>query len=412
MSGEDIRQQLDRLSRRERGRLIAGLVNRLGHQHLELAEDVAQEAMLAALSTWQYQGTPDNPAAWLTRVAHNKAIDRLRHEARNQRLDEGVDIGAAPEPEPERIADPELRLIFLCSNTALEGVDRLALTLRVVSGFTAREIANAFLAPETAVAQRLSRARHKLQRLPGPEASPPSIFEIERHLPAALKVIYLMFSLGYAPRSGEQLVRRDVALEAQRLARELADTQHTNTADAQALAALLCFQVSRLNARESESGLPVLLRNQDRSAWDRSAVDAGMHYLQAARAADSPSRYHLEAGIASLYASAPSWEQIDWDAILMLYEKLEALAQSPVVQINASVARAFAGQAEAALRQLDALADEPLLTHYAPFHLARAEVLRLLGQEDRARQQFQAAIESGSSAPVLQHLQQRCLFHH
>ncbi len=407
MAQEDIRHQLDRLSRRERGRLIAGLVNRLGHQHLDLAEDVAQEAMLAALSTWQYQGTPNNPAAWLTRVAHNRAIDRLRHEARNRRLDEHIDIEAAPEPEPERIADPELKLIFLCGNAALEGIDQLALTLRVVSGFTAREIAGIFLAPETAIAQRLSRSKRKLQRLPRPQAGPPSVFELEQHLPAVLKVVYLMFSLGYAPRTGEQLVRRDVALEAVRLAREVADTRYTGTAESQALAALLCFQASRLNAREGEDGLPVLLKDQDRNAWDRAAIDAGMEYLHRSRTARSPSRYHLEAGIASLYASAPGWEQIDWGAILSLYEKLDALVQSPVVKINASVARAFAGQAEQALQELDAMDCEPLLTDYTPFHIARAEVLRLLGHEDRARVHYRNAIESGSSTPVVEYLQER-----
>jgi RNA polymerase sigma-70 factor, ECF subfamily len=409
-SRSEISRQLDLLTRRERGRLIAGLVNRLGSQHLELAEDVAQEAMLIALSIWPYRGMPDNPAAWLAQVARNKAIDRLRRENRERPFDEALDVTLsrdAPHADPERIQDPELRLTFLCCQSELTGIDQLALTLRVVSGFTAQEIAEIFLSTPAAMAQRLSRSKRKLKQLDQPLTEPPTIFEIESRLPAVLSVVYLMFSLGYAPRSGSQLIRRDVALEALRLARELADQKHTARPEASALAALLSFQASRFDAREDAAGKPVLLKDQDRSLWDRALVEQGVAYLRKAMQGDAVSRYHLEAGIASVYATSASWEDIDWPAIRVYYEHLECLVDSPVVVISSSVAQAFAGEPVQSLARLDALVNSPVLVSYAPFHIARAEVLKLLGRDGEASRSFSAAISSGVSAPVIEHLEKR-----
>ncbi len=406
----DISRQLDLLTRRERGRLIAGLVNRLGSQNLELAEDVAQEALLTALSIWPYRGMPDNPAAWLTQVARNKAIDRLRRENREQVYDDTLDAMRSEENiriDPERIQDPELRLTFLCCHPALEGVDRLALTLRVVSGFTAREIADVFLSTSGAMAQRLSRSKRKLKDLEKSLTEPPSIFEIESRLGAVLMVVYLMFSLGYAPRSGAELIRRDVALEALRLARELADDKHTTKPEANALAALLCFQASRFDAREDATGKPVLLEDQDHRKWDKALIDMGLRYLGSAMKGPEVTRYHLEAGIASIYATATTWDGVDWETIMNYYARLEQITDSPVVAINASVAQAFAGQPELSLQRLDCLVKRPMMASYTPIHIARAEILRLLGRDDEANESYLTAIASGASSPVIQHLEQR-----
>ncbi len=381
----------------------------MGHHRLELAEDVAQDALLTALSVWQFEGTPENPAAWLTRVAHNKALDRLRHEKRNQPLDETFD---APDDtntqiDARHIPDSELELIFLCCHSALDGIDQLALTLRVVSGFTAREISEVFLSTEPAMAQRLSRSKRALKRLDRAVLKAPTVFEIHSRIDAVLMVLYLMFSLGYSPRSGATLVRRDVAMEAVRLAREMADQKYTDRPDAKALASLLCFQASRLNAREDENGLPILLKDQDRQQWDQVLVRLGIAYLRGAMQGREVSRYHLEAGIASLYATAPAWDQIDWQAILGFYDRLVQITDSPVVVINASVAQAFAGSSREALVRLDALAADPKLSGYAPFHIARAEILRLLGRDAEATHSIQTAVSCGASTPVILYLQQR-----
>ena len=408
MTHRETNRQLDLMVRRERGRLIAGLVSRLSGHRLDVAEDVAQEALLAALATWPYRGIPDNPAGWLTKVAWNKAIDRLRNEHRTQLLD--AQIPLADETvmiEPTTIGDPELQLMFLSSHPALTEADRLALTLRVVSGFTAREIAHLLLSSEDAIAQRLSRSKKKLKGLDGARLEPPSAFEVRERLSTVLKVVYLMFNVGYAPRSGSKLMRRDVANEALRLAEELARDKLTGTPSACALAALLCFQVSRLDAREDERGHPVLLKDQRRSCWDAQRVDEGMAYLVQARSGNEVSRFHLEAGIAAVYAAAPSWEATDWPTILRHYRRLEPLADSPVVSISASVALAYSGCAGDALARLDRLGVSVALERYAPFHIARAEVLRLLNRDLEARNSYQAAIACDASTPVIEHLESR-----
>ena len=283
---------------------------------------------------------------------------------------------------------PELRLTFLCCHPTLGGIDPLALTLRIVSGFTAREIAELFLSNSGAIAQRLSRSKRKLREISEPLIEAPTVFEIESRLDSVLTVIYLMFSIGYSPRSGPQLIRRDVALEAVRLARELADGKHTGKPAAKALAALLCFQASRLNARQDAIGSPVLLQNQDRRKWDGGLIALGVEYLGMAMTGNKVTRYHLEAGISSVYATAANWDAIDWDTILNYFDRLEKITDSPVVGINAAVAQACAGQPEQALDRLNTILLLPTMARYTPIHIARAEILRLLDRDDEADEEF------------------------
>ncbi|HMB60496.1 MAG TPA: sigma-70 family RNA polymerase sigma factor [Xanthomonadales bacterium] len=406
----DLRLQLDALVRREHGRLIAQLLAWLGGSRLDLAEDMAQEALLTAMSVWPYRGMPDNPRAWLARVARNRAIDRLRREHREVVYEEiPAPHGSDPDDQlfASRISDPELRLMLLCCHPALTEFDRLALTLRVVSGFTAREIASVFLVTDSAMGQRLARARRKLKALGEAADEEPSVFGIRQRADTLLKCVYLVFSLAYAPRSGEELVRSEIAFEALRLARELAQHELTRSPQAQALTALLCFQASRLNARQDEQGTPILLRNQDRAHWDRGLIMEGFNHLAAARAGQGVSRYHLEAGIASVHAAAPSWEECDWDSILRQYEILQAMTGSPVVIINACIARAMSGEAETALTQLDELEGVPLLKNYSPYFIARAEVLSQLGRKSEAAASYGQAIKSGISQPVGRYLAEK-----
>lgn len=410
----DIRRKLDVLVRRERGRLIADLVAYLGPTRLSLAEDVAQDAIVAALQTWPYRGLPDNPGAWLARVARNKAIDRLRRENRETPYLENLDRRKSAESDnlfAARIADPELRLIVLCCNDLLAELDQVALTLKAVSGFTAREISGLFLMKEAAMGQRLARAKRKLREMHassihGIDAAP-SRFKLGQRLRAILKAVYLMFSLGYAPRAGTDVVRRDVAMEAVRIARELAYGKATATPDTRALAALLCLQASRLDARSTSEGELTLLRHQDRARWNQDLIREGLSLLQDARNTDQISRYHIEAGIAAVHAASPSWSACDWQAIVRLYRQLGAIVDSPIVSINAAVARAMAGDATEALENLDELRHQPALVSYAPYYVARAEVLCELGRDTEAMGEFERALECDVSAPVLKHLEQR-----
>lgn len=410
----DIHGQLDVLVRRERGRLIADLVSYLGPTRLSLAEDVAQDAIVAALQTWPYRGLPDRPGAWLARVARNKAIDRLRRENRETSYSDALDRRRSPDSDnlfAAHIADPELRLIVLCCNDALTELDQVALTLKAVSGFTAREISGLFLMKEAAMGQRLARAKRKLRDVHTNSSlgidTAPSRFKLGQRLGAILKAVYLMFSLGYAPRAGTEVVRRDVAMEAVRIARELAYGKATATPDASALAALLCFQASRLDARSTADGALVLLRHQERSLWNQDLIREGLSLLQKARVADRVSRYHIEAGIAATHAAAPSWQACDWQAIVRLYERLGTIVDSPIVSINAAVARAMAGEADDALATLNEFGQQPALSNYAPYYVARAEVLCQLGRDAEAMSDFERALTCEVSAPVLQHLEQR-----
>ncbi len=421
---EVIHHQLERLARRERGRLVALLVGKLGPARMEMAEDVVQDAVVAAMAAWPYKGMPDNPAAWLNRVARNKAYDRLRKEGREQPWLEEVSDRPGPESQDQqkdqthgqlfgaRITDPELKLIFLCCQPQIAPEDQLMLTLKVVSGFTARDIGALFLKKEAAVGQRLARAKRKLRSYEAAQTGAsitdgPSRFEVRERLPTVLKVIYLMFSLGYAPRRGAVLVLRDVAEEALRLAMAVADARETASADANALAALLVFQASRFDARADADGGVVLLRDQNRALWNRDLINMGFSYLKAAQTAVKLSRYHLEAAIAAAHASAPDFAATNWQQLLGVYANLEAMTGSPVVAVNACVAEAFSGAPEAAFLKLEALAKHERLHDYAPYHIARGELLRMLKRPTDAAACFKAALECDTSAPVLAHLRGR-----
>lgn len=416
LAADVIRHQLEKLARRERGRLVAVLVHRFGARYLEMAEDVVQDAIVAAMATWPYRGMPENPAAWLSRAARNKAIDRLRKEGREvfDLSEDAVDETSTTDADEAhgrfigaQVEDAELKLMFLCCQRALSEEDQLMLTLQVVSGFTAKDISALFLMKDAAVGQRLARAKRKLRDGEFSLTEGLSRFAVKERLPTVLKVVYLMFSLGYAPRRGEALVLRDVADEALRLAEHLCTARDTAMPDAHALAALLSFQASRFAARLDPYGRLVLLKDQNRTLWDRQLIAAGLAHLKAAQSADTLSRYHLEAGIAALHATAQHFDETDWQAVCGMYGTLEAMTGSPVVSLNACAAHAFAGEPEAAFVRLEALEGRERLGDYAPYHIARGEILRMLGRMQEAAACFQAALACDAAAPVAAHLQER-----
>jgi len=348
---------LEHLFRRQAGRIVSSLAGRLGSKHQQLAEDAVQEAMLRAAQRWPFQGVPENPEGWLFRVAHNHAISALRRERSfGDKTDELI---AALESNTQRVEDvdieeslrdDELRMIFMCCHPELSQDVRVALSLKLVGGFGVGEIARIFLAEESTIAQRLVCAKRVVRERNLPLRMPDRA-KVRERLDSVLDVIYLMFSGGYAAHSGEELIRRDVCLEALRLGRLVSDSSMA-APRVDALVALMALQAARLGARTDAAGDLVLLEEQDRSLWDDELIAQGFYYFERSIVGEEISVWHVQAAIAATYAKAESWETIDWRAILEHYDQLMEMTGSPVVALNRAVAVIKVHGAEAALAVL------------------------------------------------------------
>ena len=386
----------------ESAKIIAGLTRIV--RDVGLAEELAQDALLAALEQWPGEGLPDNPAAWLMATAKHRAIDRLRHlrlqdekhpligaELDLQHQLEAADREAARD---EFIQDDLLRLIFIACHPVLGTEARLALTLRLLGGLSTDEIARAFLVPESTVAQRIVRAKKTLAEAQVPFELPPPA-ELAERLASVLEVIYLIFNEGYAATSGEDWLRPALAEEALRLGRVLAALAPLEP-EAHALVALMEIQASRNAARVGADGAPVLLLEQDRSRWDWLAVKRGLAALARAEAlSHAPGRtlgrYGLQAAIAACHGRARRAGDTDWPRIAALYAVLAEHAPSPVVELNRAVAVAMAEGPEAGLRIADRLRREPALKDYHLLPSVRGDLLFKLGRRDEARAEFERA---------------------
>ncbi|WP_020400399.1 RNA polymerase sigma factor [Kordiimonas gwangyangensis] len=387
----EARRELDRLFRREAGRLVATLVKRLGPHHLSLAEDTAQEALTAAARTWPYDGLPENPAAWLQATAYRKAIDELRHiKVAQTALPELERAAQDTRPIGQSATDSELELLFLCCQPNMAEMDRVALTLNIAFGFSAREIAQLFYATPAAMSARLTRAKERAASV-GLSTGTPLGQEAGERMPTVLKVIYLAFSLGYRPGPGPVAVREDIALEALRLAQSLALGPWRTDGTCHALAALLSFQASRLATRRDDAGHFTPLAQQDRTRWDKDLIAQGFVHLSRARQTAQLGRYHIEAGIAAAHVAGPSVQATDWAQIIALYETLEVMTGSAIVTLNKAAAIAAAGRAADALNILDELADHPSMRGNIHYHTARADVLSTLGRQQDAKAAFKKA---------------------
>lgn len=370
---------VDHLFRREAGRLVAALTRALGPEHLDLAEDVVHEAMLAALRTWPVRGLPDDPVAWLARAARNRALDQVRHRAMTERTAEAVARRLAPRASPsgdEGPPDDVLRMLFMGCHPALPRDGRLALTLNAVAGLGVGEIARAFLLTPDAVAQRLVRTKRLVRELGIAFELPPAA-ELPARLDAVLEVLYALFNEGHVAHAGEDLVRPDLCDDALRLAGLLTALPATDRPEVHAALALMHLVRARQPARTGPTGELVPLAEQDRAAWDRAHLARGLRHLARSAAGDVLTRYHLEAEIAACHATAPSDAATDWPRVLDRYDALLALAPSPVVALNRAVALARVAGPAAAIAEVERLRAGGALDRY---HLLPATLAALWDQ--------------------------------
>ena len=364
--------------RDEAGRLTAALVRLLGD--FALAEDLVQDAVVAALRSWPERGVPEDPAGWLLATARRRAIDHWRRQRRYEEKLAQL-VREAPPPERADEVDDRLRLIFTCCHPALGREAQLALTLRAVIGLTTPQIAHAFLATETAIAQRIVRAKRKIVAA-GIAYRVPAAEQLDERLGEVLAVIYLMFNEGYLATAGPSPDRRDLADDAEWLARLVVRLLPAQP-EAEGLLALLRLHRARWAARFAPDGRLVLLRDQDRSLWDREAIAAASELLLGAMRRGRPGPYQLQAAIAACHAEAPSWETTDWRQVLLLYDALLRLTPTAVVRLNRAIALGHGVGPDEALAEVERL--EPELRHYHLFHATRGELLRRLGRPVEAR---------------------------
>ncbi|MEU8122110.1 RNA polymerase sigma factor [Spirillospora sp. NPDC049024] len=395
---------MDAVWRLEAARIIAGLA-RMVHD-IGLAEELAQDALVAALEQWPESGVPDNPGAWLMAVGKRRAIDRIRRLRRlEDKIEElGRDLGTqAPAeefdvPDDDRIEDDVLRLVFTACHPVLSAQARVALTLRMLGGLTTEEIAHAFLVPEATMAQRIVRAKRTLSEAGVPFEVPEGPDRAAR-LASVLEVVYLVFNEGYAASAGDAWVRTDLCREALRLGRILAELA-PGEPEVHGLVALMEIQASRTRARTGPSGEPVPLLEQDRARWDRLLIHRGFAaLLRAKKIGEPPGPYVLQAAIAACHAQALTAEETDWAQIASLYEILSRVAPSPVVELNRAVAVGMAHGPEKGLELADALVDEPALRGYHLLPSVRGDLLARLGRLEEARAQFERAAELTRNAP-------------
>jgi RNA polymerase sigma-70 factor, ECF subfamily len=396
---------LDGVFRREWGPAVAALARWSGD--LTVAEDAVQEACAEALRSWPHDGVPDNPGGWLMTVARNRARDRLRRES----VRPGKELAAVLDDirartdhtEPHPVRDDELRMMFTCAHPALDRQSQLALTLRLVSGLTVAEIARALLQAETAVGQRITRAKNKIRHANIPLRVPPAELLPER-TPHVLSCVYSVFTEGYWSTAGPSAIRDDLCDEGIRLAGELCALM-PHELEAHALSALVLLHDSRRATRVDAAGALVPLEEQDRRKWNRARITRGLDRLRQAEGSTGP--YLPQAVIAALHATAPSWDQTDWTTICAAYDRLLRITDSPVVRANRALAVGFRDGPDAGLAALEQAAHDPRLIRSNLVATVRADLLRRAGRPDDAVTWYRVALQANGSEPGREFLQRR-----
>ncbi|MBL8233507.1 MAG: sigma-70 family RNA polymerase sigma factor [Bryobacterales bacterium] len=384
----EVPELVDHLFRRQSGRMVSTLTAILGSKHIQLAEDVVQEALVRALQLWPFQGVPDNPRAWLIQVARNQALDRLRRDQNLASKAPEIERRMTPRDSPD--TDDQLAMMFLCCHPRLPDYARVCLTLKTVSGFSVAEIARALLAREDAVAQRIVRAKRQI-REEGIAIRMPPPTELPERLESVLQVLYLVFNEGYSATQGPHLIRRELCDEAIYLGGLLASDPVTAAPQVHALLALMLFQAARFEARMDESGELLLLPDQDRSRWDRRMIAAAFRQLDRSAAGEEVTEYHLQAAIAAEHASAPGLDQTNWTHIVQLYDQLSLRNPSPVILLNRAVAIGHLAGPAAGLAALAGIPAEPLAGYYL-FHATRAFLHASNGDKESAAEHYRKAL--------------------
>jgi len=403
----EARRAIEDMVRDTSGRVLGALVRRLGD--FGLAEDALQDAIASALERWPVDGVPANPAGWIAVSARRRALDRLRRRTTRVRKQDEVALverlaREVEQDEPPDIPDERLALVFTCCHPALAEEGRVALTLRALGGLSTAEIARCFLVPEPTVAQRIVRARRKIQdaRIP---FQVPEREDLPERLSSVLAVIYLVFNEGYAATTGG-LLRADLCEEAIRLARIIVELLPDQT-EAEGLLALLLLHDSRRAARTDATGALVTLEHQDRSHWDRARIDEGRALVKRALERRRPGRYQIEAAIAAVHAEADRAERTDWWQIVGLYTALHSLVPTPVVALNRAAALAMAAGPRLGLQHLEDPAISVPLDGYHLLHSARADLYRRLGDAPEAARHYRRALELVTNDSERRYLERR-----
>ena len=397
---DGISQLVEHLFRHESAKMVATLTRIFGIEHLNLAEDVVQEALGRALQTWPYRGIPENPSAWIMRASRNLALDVIRREkvfrGKEPEIARLIEAGSYSPGvvsfSEHEIADDRLRMMFVCCHPIIPPEAQVALALKTLCGFSVTEISRAFLTTEAAIAKRLTRAKQKIQEAHVPFEIPVGD-ELARRLESVLQSLYLLFNEGYKASAGDKLVREELCHEAIRLTELLAQHRAGNQPKTQALLALMLLNAARTAAREDDQGNLLRLEQQDRTRWDQTMIARGMSRLRESAAGGQVSEYHLQAGIAACHATAVDYPSTDWTRILSLYDRLVEFDDSPVVALNRAVAVANVHGPQEGLKAVRTIRDREKLASYYLFYSVIGELEARLNHREAAAEQFRKAFE-------------------
>ena len=390
---------LEHLFRREAGRLVATLTRIFGVEHLALAEDVVQEALVRALRTWPFYGIPDNPSAWIMQTARNLALDTVRREKifrdNQMRIISAMPMNQTGPDDPvfldQEIADDRLRMLFVCCHPLLPPEAQVALALKTLGGLGIAEISRAFLTTDAAIAKRLTRARQKIRDAKIPFEIP-AVAEFPRRMDGVLQTLYLLFNEGYKASSGEELVREELCREAIRLTELLAAHPVGNQPITHALLAQMLLNTARLPTRRDDHGNILLLEDQDRSRWDRAMIAKGLSHLTRSAAGKQITTYHCQAGIAACHCAAGDYPSTDWRKILLLYDRMLQFDHSPVVALNRAVVLANVAGPQAGLAAVASIEGLEKLESYYLLYAVRGELQMRANNTAAAAVEFQTAL--------------------
>jgi RNA polymerase sigma-70 factor (ECF subfamily) len=397
---ENVSEVVEHLFRHEGGKMVATLTRIFGLEHLSLAEDVVQEALVRALQTWPFYGIPENPAAWIMRASRNLALDFVRRQkVFREKESEIIHLMDRPGPgtdhvvlEQEEIGDDRLRLMFACCHPVIPVDSQIALALKTLCGFGITEISRAFLTTDAAIAKRLTRAKQKIREAQVTFEIPAGE-ELSRRLDGVLKLLYLLFNEGYKASTGEALVREDICREAIRLTGLLVEHSIANQPKTHALLALMLLNAARFPTRVDEDGNLLRLQDQDRSRWDQTMIARGMFHLARSAEGDQVTEYHLQAGIAACHCAAADYESTDWPRILALYDLLLDFDDSPVVALNRAVAVSYVHGPAAGIAAVEAIRRHSELDSYYLLYAVCGDFQARLGHFSSAAESFRDALK-------------------